>query len=138
MTTVQTKPNKVMGLKRKQQVGCVTSAERGTRMMVEVGMNAAREYAPPLITFPCMHMKAELMNGAPPGSISACHKSGWMQSDIFVEWFHHFVKHTNPTANRPVSLRASHSSILSEPVMSPSSVCLLTPHIGFSHLMCSS
>ena len=44
------------------------------------------------------------MNGASAGSISACHKSGWMQSDIFVEWFHHFVKHTNPTADRPVLL----------------------------------
>ena len=37
-------------------------------------------------------------------SISACHKSGWMPSDIFVEWFHHFVKHTNSTAGRPALL----------------------------------
>ena len=102
VTTVQTKPNKVMGLKGKRQVGCLTSAERGTRTTVEVCMNAAGEYVPPLIIFPRMRMKAELMNGAAPGSISACHKSGRMQSDI--HWFHHFVKHTNPTADHPVLL----------------------------------
>ena len=102
VTTVQTKPNKVMCLKGKRQVGCLTSAERGTRTTVEVCMNTAGEYVPPLIIVPRMRMKAGLMNGAAPGSISACHKSGRMQSDI--HWFHHFVKHTNPTADRPVLL----------------------------------
>ena len=72
VTTVHTKPNKVMGLKGKRQVGCLTSAERGTRIMVEVGMNAAGEYVPLLIIFPRMRMKAELINGAPPGSIDIC------------------------------------------------------------------
>ena len=29
-------------------------------------------------------MKAELMNGTPPGSTYACHSSGWIQNESFV------------------------------------------------------
>ena len=53
-------------------------------------MNITGTFIPPLFVFPRVRMKAELMNGAPPGSIYACHKSGWMQLEIFVEWFKHF------------------------------------------------
>ena len=44
------------------------------------------------------------MNGAPPGSIYACHKSGWMQLEIFVEWFKHFSKLTGSIKENPVLL----------------------------------
>ena len=67
-------------------------------------MNAAGEFVPQLIIFPRVHMKAELANGAPPGSIFACHKSGRLQSHVFGEWFHHFIKHTTPTADHSVLL----------------------------------
>ena len=30
------------------------------------------------------------MDGAPAGSIAACHPSGWIQTEIFTEWFGHF------------------------------------------------
>jgi len=44
-------------------------------------------------------MKEEKINmdGAPAGSISACHTSGWIQTDIFTKWFDnfvHFIKHS--------------------------------------------
>ena len=94
----------MLGLKSKQQVGCITSAERGTRITVELCMNAAGQYVPPLLLFPRVRMNDELMNGAPPGSGYACHKSGWMQTEIFVQWFRHFLKHTHPTAGDPVLL----------------------------------
>ena len=100
VTTVKTRPNKVISLKGKRHIACLTSVESRTRITVELDMNAAREYVPPLIIFLRVHMKAELMNGAPPKTISACRKSGWMQSDIFVECLHHFAKLTNPTADR--------------------------------------
>ena len=32
------------------------------------------------------------------------HKSGWMQTEIFVQWFRHFLKHTHLTAGDPVLL----------------------------------
>jgi hypothetical protein len=31
---------------------------------------------PPRLVFPRSNMKAELLDGAPPGSVAACHKGG--------------------------------------------------------------
>ncbi|XP_065674172.1 uncharacterized protein LOC136091114 [Hydra vulgaris] len=67
-------------------------------------MSASSNFVPPLFVFPRVHMKSELMDAAPPSSIAVCHPSGWMQSDIFVTWFMHFVKHANPTEHEPVLL----------------------------------
>ena len=44
------------------------------------------------------------MNGTPPGSVHTCHHSGWIESEIFSQWFLHFVKHTKPTKEDPVIL----------------------------------
>jgi hypothetical protein len=49
-------------------------------------------------------MKQELMNGTLPGSVQVCHPSGWIQSEIFSQWFLHFMKHTKPTKEDPVIL----------------------------------
>ena len=70
---------------------------------VETSMNITRTFIPPLFIFPRVRMKVELMNGAPP-FIYACHKSGWMQLEIFVEWFKHFLKSTGATKENPVLL----------------------------------
>ena len=56
----------------------------------------------PLFGFSRVGMK--LMNGAPPGSIYACHKSDWMQLEIFIEWFKHFSKLTGATKENSVLL----------------------------------
>jgi hypothetical protein len=42
-------------------------------------------------------MKAELMDGAPAGSVATCHPSGWVQTDIFTIWFENFIKSVKPT-----------------------------------------
>ena len=59
---------------------------------------------PPMIIFPCKNMKAELMNGTPPGSTYACHSSGWIQNESFVDWLRHFIQHVKPTEDDPVLL----------------------------------
>jgi len=102
---VQHKSEKIVTLKGKKEVATiVASAERGKLITVIVCMNAAGMYVPPLIIWPRKNMKEELMDGAPPGSIWACHPSGWIQLDIFSMWFDHFIKHTAPTADNPVLL----------------------------------
>ena len=58
VSTVQTMPNKVMGLKGQRQIGRLTSVERGTRITVELCMNTVGENVPPLIIFPRVRMKA--------------------------------------------------------------------------------
>jgi len=44
------------------------------------------------------------MDGAPAGSVSSCHPSGWMQIDIFTTWLDHFVHFVKPSADDPVLL----------------------------------
>ena len=57
-----------------------------------------------MFIFPRTNMSAQLVRGAPPGSISACHPSGWIQSNLFKQLFEHFIAKTNPTEESPVLL----------------------------------
>jgi len=104
VTTVPNKPSKIISLKGKKQVGTIASAERGQLVTVELCMSAAGHYVPPLFIFPRSRMKAELLDHSPPSSIAIPHKSGWVQTEVFVQWFKHFLTHTNPSAERPVLL----------------------------------
>lgn len=104
ITVVQHKHTKVVGLKGKKQIGALQAAERGSLITVVTCMNPAGHFIPPLLVFPRKNMKQELMDGTPLGSIFACHPSGWIQSDIFTQWFRHFIKHVEPTAANPAVL----------------------------------
>ncbi|XP_011859539.1 PREDICTED: jerky protein homolog-like [Vollenhovia emeryi] len=133
MCIVQHKSEKIITLKGKKEVATITSAERGKLITVVVCMNAMGMYIPPLIIWPRKNMKEELMDGAPAGSIWACHPSGWIQMDIFSMWFDHFIKHTASTADNPVLLvldgHSSHTRniLLLEKANHVSIICL-PPH----------
>jgi len=103
VTTVPLKPSKVIASKGKKQVEALSSAECGQLLTVDICMNASGNYIPPFL-FPCCRMKADLLDNAPPGSQGVAHPSGWMQSDIFLQWFEHFVYQSHPTAESPVLL----------------------------------
>ncbi|KAI4455497.1 hypothetical protein MML48_9g00014898 [Holotrichia oblita] len=104
ITTVQSKHTRIITLKGKKQVGAVTSAERGALVTVVTCMNAAGGYVPPMIIFPRKNMKLELLNGTPPGTVAACHVSGWIQSHIFTKWLQHFITHVKPSEADPTVL----------------------------------
>lgn len=87
MSTVRSKPSKIIAKKGRLQVGTITSAERGTLVTVEICMSVTGSFIPPLFIFPRVRMKPELMDGAPMGSTFECHKSGWMQLPICTKWF---------------------------------------------------
>ena len=40
-------------------------------------------------------MNPLLGEGAPPETLVTCHQSGWMQLELFEQWFDHFLKYTN-------------------------------------------
>ena len=104
MTTVQTRPSKIIALRGKRQVGALTSAEKGTLVTTEICMSATGSFVPPMFVWPRVRMKPELMDECPPGSISECHNSGWMQTNIFTIWFQHFVKVSGATTDNKVLL----------------------------------
>jgi len=104
ITIVQHKHTKILGLKGKRQIYSVQSADRGSLLTVVICLSPTGHFIPPLLVFPRKYMKQEMMNDSPPGSIHACHFSGWIQSEIFTQWFLHFIKHTKPTKQVPVIL----------------------------------
>ncbi|XP_046387622.1 MFS-type transporter clz9-like [Ischnura elegans] len=104
LLTVQNRHSKVFALKGRRQVGAITSAERGLLSTLEVCMSAGGTFIPPFVVFPRKNMKAELRDGAPPGSEFACTPNGWMQTDIFLKWFDHFLHHAKPSPESPVLL----------------------------------
>ncbi|XP_041459064.1 uncharacterized protein LOC121410818 isoform X2 [Lytechinus variegatus] len=104
ISTVQSKPSKVLAKTGRKQVGSLVSAERGQTVTVETCMSVTGSFIPPMFVFPRVRMKMELMDEAPPGSIHECHKSGWMQMDIFTKWFKHFIRSSGTSKDNPVLL----------------------------------
>lgn len=102
--TVPTRNRKIIARKGQRQVGRFTSADRGQNVTAVICMSAGGNFVPPMIIFPRQRMKAELTDGAPPGTVFSCNVSGWMMLDVFVQWFDHFLSHAKPTENDPVLL----------------------------------
>jgi hypothetical protein len=69
---------KILGLKGKRQISFVQPADQGSPVAVVTCMSPTGHFIPPLLVFPRKYMKKELMNGTTPGSIHACHSSGWI------------------------------------------------------------
>ena len=46
-------------------------------------------------------MVAGLLDGAPPGTLGMCSESGWINSELFLQWLQFFVVQTRPTQLRP-------------------------------------
>lgn len=104
LSVVQSKTPQVVGLKGKRQIGALTAAERGFLVTVICSMSAGGSYVPPMLIYPRTNITETLMKGAPPGSIGRAHPSGWVQSNLFTQWFEHFISKTAPTEKSPVLL----------------------------------
>ena len=92
ISTVQGRPTKIIAKMGRRQIGSLVSAERGQLVTAVICMSVTGSFIPPLFIFPRVRMKDELINGSPPGSLYECHKTGWMQMDIFTTWFKHFIR----------------------------------------------
>ena len=69
-------------------------------------VSAVGHYVPPLFVFPRKHMNAELLEDAPNGSIGAANPREWIKTEIFEQWFDHFVNVVEPKA-RPQHLKGN-------------------------------
>ncbi|XP_043212121.1 uncharacterized protein LOC122378365 [Amphibalanus amphitrite] len=132
--SVVQKPANIVAPRGKKQVGKITSAERGKTVTVICAANAGGQFVPPAMIFPRARMNASLMNGAPPGAIGMCTKSGWTDEDCFVKWLQHFISTVRPsTDNRHLLIldgHASHKSLHAVELARESGVDLITlpPH----------
>ena len=105
LSIVLTRLPQIVAQKGKRQIGALISAERGTLITIVVCNSARGTYVPRLIIiFPRKNMNPQITKGAPPGSIFACHPSGWIQTNLFTLWFRHFLTKVNPSAENPALL----------------------------------
>ncbi|KAG8237724.1 hypothetical protein J437_LFUL017026 [Ladona fulva] len=102
--TVSSRNSGVLAKKGRRQVGRIVSGERGETTTAVICMSAGGTFVPPMLIFPRKRMKAELTDGAPPGTIFACNSSGWMRLEVFETWFHHFIQHAKPSKEDPALL----------------------------------
>jgi hypothetical protein len=58
----------------------------------------------PVLVYPRVNMKVELLVGAPPWATAACPSSGWIYSERFLQRFQQFLSHVNPQEEEPVVL----------------------------------
>lgn len=114
LSTVQ-KPQKIIAKTGRKQVGCITSAERGTNVTVVCCMSAGGSYIPPVLIFPRKNMKNELLDGAPAGTLGIAQESGWMTTEVFLKWLKHFQTYAKANLEDKVILildgHASHKGI---------------------------
>ncbi|XP_065667625.1 uncharacterized protein LOC136087924 [Hydra vulgaris] len=94
LTTVQ-KPVKVIASKGVKQVGSITSGERGTLVTACCAVNAIGNSIPTLFVFPRVKFRDLMIKDGPSGCVGFANPSGWMTSEIFVEWLKYFIKHSH-------------------------------------------
>jgi len=137
--TVVFKPNKVVAELGKRNVYAMSAAERGKTHTVLSCVSASGFVLPPMMVYPrktCVPDK--LKEGAIPNTLFGNSESGWINSQLFLEWFAFFIKNIPPA--RPVLLvQDGHSSHISIELVEMARandvtlcVCQCTPHITFS------
>jgi hypothetical protein len=65
-------------------------------------MSASGNFVPTMFVFPRVRENKELLDDAPPGSTAEYHYSGWMQTEIFLKWFHRFIEISKPAERKPL------------------------------------
>jgi hypothetical protein len=144
LTTVQDGQRKIIGEKGKKQVGAMTSQERGQSSTGVICCNAAGTFIPPMVIYRRKRMKAELANGAPPGTLVTCQEKGWMSNEGFCSWLEHFIKEVRPTKEHPCLLlldgHITHTKNIQAIDMAREAGVVMvslppTPLIGCSHSM---
>lgn len=115
ITTVPNKPPKVLSTKGKRSLSKISSAERGINMTAVNAMSPTGIFVPPAFIFCRKRMKAELLDGAPLGSIGMVSDTSFINADLFLNRLTHFKDHTKKTKEDPVLLildnHVSHSTI---------------------------
>lgn len=89
----------------------IVSAERGATTTVILACNAAGVYIPPLVIFKGSRLLPEHKAGFPEGTKVMVSKTGYVDKEILVEWFQHFLETRPPcSSGRSVIFLDGHSS----------------------------
>lgn len=112
-TTAVQRPGKVIAQKGKN-IAKITSGERGILVTTCCIVNATGHALPPVMIFPRKKFLPHMIRGAPAGTLGLASKTGWMNSELFVETIKHFVKFTASSKDNPsLLIMDNHESHLS-------------------------
>ncbi len=132
------KPKKVVAELGKRNVYSVSSAERGKTHTILSCVSATGFVVPPMMVYPrktCVPDK--LKEGAFPNTVFRSSENGWINKDLFVEWFRFFLKSIPPS--RPILLiqdgHGSHVSIELIEIARENNVSLLCLPSHTSHIL---
>ena len=88
-----TQGGKVLAQKGCRNVQIISSAERGSTTTVVAACNASGYFVPPMIIFKGTRKpSSDLFSSLPEGSVVEVSKSGWIDKEIFLRWFKHFLR----------------------------------------------
>lgn len=133
VTTVQ-KPCKVVARKGFEQVGSITSGERGTLVTVACAVSALGNSIPPFFIFPRVHFREFWLTSGPAGCAGTANRSGWMIEENFVLFLRHIIKLSKCSKKHPRLLlldnHQSHISIEGLELAKESGIVMLSfpPH----------
>ena len=78
--TICHKSGKILAKKGERVIGALTSSEKGNNVTIVACVSVTGVYVPPMMIFPSVRMKQELLDRWLPGSIGHANKSGLSQN----------------------------------------------------------
>lgn len=95
LAVVQSKILQLIGLRRKKQIGSLTSALRGEFTIIVACWNVSGDFVSPMGLYSGKYISPQLSKEAPPVTMSHVYLSGWIQNIHFcILWSKHFVEAT--------------------------------------------
>ena len=136
--TIVFKPSKVVAELGKRNVYAISAVEKGETHTVLSCVSASGFVLPPMMVYPhktCVPEK--LKEGAIPNTLFGNSECGWINSQLFVEWFAFFIKNIPPM--RPILLiqdgHSSHVSIELIEMTRANDVIVLCLPAHMSHIL---
>ena len=96
------KTGKVVTELGRRCVWSLTSAEKGRTHTILSCVSASGFALPPFMIYPRKRIADRLKKGAVPGTEFHCSDNGWITEELYLEWFHFFLKAIPPV--RPALL----------------------------------
>ena len=96
------RPGRVITELGRKKVWAITSAERGKTHTIVSCVSASGHSLPPMMIYPRVRLPNDLKKGAVPGTLFACSENGWINCDLYLQWFKFFIESLSPA--RPVLL----------------------------------
>ena len=88
------KQGKVLAQLGQHHVYSITSAEKGKTHTVVSCVSAAGHVLPPMIVYPRkQRVPDHLKCGCVPNTLFANSENGWINSELYLEWFKFFLSH---------------------------------------------